>query len=113
MTPTHGAAQQGGCGVKYDFKTAGDSAVAGDDCTATGDTVAFSSGEKEKNVGLDTLTVSEGDETFTLKLDYRTFTGCYHGDDVCVEEMLLNTGGFPNTMTLTGKIVDVATTSGS
>ena len=68
----------------YDFKTEDDSAVTGDDYTAKNGTVTFSSGENEKEVGVDSLTdtVSEDDETFKLKLDNQTWLGRYHGDDV-------------------------------
>ena len=115
FTVTLSNAPRGGCVVKYDFKTEDDSAVAGDDYTAKNGTVTFSSGEKQKTVGVESLndTVSEEDETFKLKLDNQTWLGLYHGNDVCYEEHVVGTGGFPTTMTLTGKIVDVAPTSGN
>ena len=111
FTVTLANAPPGGCGIKYDFKTEDDSAVAGDDYTAKNGTVTFSSGENEKKVGVESLTdtVSEDDETFKLKLDNRTALG----HDECEEQMVLAMGGFPYTMTLTGKIVDVAPTSGN
>ena len=111
FTVTLGNAPPGGCSIKYDFKTQDDSAVAGDDYTAKSGTLTFSSGENQKTVGVESLTdtVSEDDETFKLKLYNRTALG--YGE--CEEEMVLGMGGFPYTMTLTGKIVDVAPTSGN
>ncbi len=115
FTVTLSNAPRGGCAVKYDFKTEDDSAVAGDDYTANNGTVKFSSGEKQKTVGVESLndTVSEDDETFKLKLGNQTWLGLYHGIDACHEEHVEGIGGFPTTMTLTGTIVDVAPTSGN
>ena len=111
FTVTLGNAPPGGCGIKYDFKTEDDSAVAGDDYTAKSGTLTFSSGESQKTVSVESLTdtVSEDDETFKLKLYNRTALG--YGE--CEEEMVLGMGGFPYTMALTGKIADVAPTSGN
>ena len=111
FTVTLSNAPPGGCGIKYDFRTEDDSAVAGTDYTAKNGTVTFSSGENQKKVGVESLTdtVSEDDETFKLKLNNRTISG-HHG---CEERMVIAMGGFPTTMTLTGKIVDVAPTSGN
>ena len=111
FTVTLGNAPPGGCGITYDFKTEDDSAVAGDDYTARDGTVTFSSGEKQKTVGVESLTdtVSEEDEAFKLKLDNRKVSG--HG--WCEERMVIAMGGFPYTMTLTGTIADVAPTSGN
>ncbi len=111
FTVTLGNAPPGGCGITYDFKTEDDSAVAGDDYTAKNGTVTFSSGENQKTVGVESLTdtVSEDDETFTLKLNNQTISG----HDWCEEEMLIGMNGFPSTMTLTGTIADVASTSGN
>ena len=94
----------------------------GDDYTARNGTVTFSSGENQKKVGVESLTdtVSEDDETFKLKLGNRTTFGTAFdcdrpglGQNSCEEQMVVATGGFPATMTLTGKIADVAPRSGN
>ncbi len=108
FTVTLSNAPPSSCGIRYDFKTEDDSADAGDDYTAKDGTVTFSSGENQKMVEVESLTdtVSEDDETFNLKLGNRTIFGPLH--NTCEEEMVLGMGGFPATMTLTGKIFDVA-----